>query len=205
VRLILIRHGQTACNITDIWHGWDDCRLTELGVAQAEALAQRLAAEPMVAMYCSDLRRAVETAGIVAGPHGLTPVTDPAFRERKAGDFQGLSTEEVVRQRPSVWDERASDFWNWTPPNGESFTQMLERVMAGVDRIREAHPDDTVALVGHMGTVRVLTSKLLGIPMAKTYEMDFPSTGVTILRLDGDAVTVEVLNDAAHLTVGAGG
>lgn len=198
MRLILIRHGQTVCNITDIWHGWDDCDLTDLGVAQAEALSRRLAAEPIAAIYCSDLRRAVRTAQIVARPHGIIPVLDPNFRERSAGDFQGLTSNQVHELRPTVWEERAVDYWAWTPPNGETFHQLLKRTMAGLDKMRAAYPDATVGLVAHMGPVRVLISHLLDIPMAHTYEMDFPSAGVTILDMTGQEITVEVLNDGSH-------
>jgi broad specificity phosphatase PhoE len=199
MRLFLIRHGQTTCNLSEIWHGWDDCELTEAGRAQAEAVAERLAREPIAAVYCSDLRRAIQTAEAVARRHGLTPRTDLAFRERSAGQFEGMREADVVRVRPHVWEERAADFWAWSPPGGETFRELLARTMAGVERIRRSHPDETVVLVGHMGTVRALASHLGGIPMEKTYEMEFPSTGVSTFDFDQESVRMSGLNDAAHV------
>jgi broad specificity phosphatase PhoE len=199
VRLILIRHGQTPCNLRDMWHGWDDCELTEAGRRQADSLAARLVDEPIVAVHSSDSRRAVQTAEAIARTRGLTPIPDPAFRERFAGDFEGLSTERVVALRPTVWDDRAADYWGWSPPGGETFRQVLDRTLAGVDRMRASYPCDTVALVGHMGTSRVLVSHLLDIPLSKTYEMEFRSTGVSILRFEPEGIEVEALNDGAHV------
>lgn len=199
MRLILIRHGETACNVADIWHGWDDCELTAVGIAQAESLAARLAAENIACVHCSDSKRAIQTAQAVAKPHGLTPIPDARFRERFAGEFEGLSVEEVVRMRPRVWEERASDYWGWSPTGGETFRQLLSRTLTGLEALKNSYPEDTIALVGHMGTVRTLMSHLADVPMKKTYEMDFPSTGVSIFRFDDGRVHVEALNDIAHI------
>lgn len=199
MHLVLIRHGQTQCNREDIWHGWDDCELTEVGRAQAEALASRLESQPIAAVYSSDIRRAMQTAETVARPHSIRPESSPAFRERSAGEFEGLSTAEVVRRRSQIWEERAADYWGWSPPGGETFYQVRERTVRGLERLKKAHAGETIALVGHMGTVRVLICHLAGVPMEDTYSMEFPSTGVSTFRFDGDAVHVETLNDAAHI------
>jgi len=198
MRLILVRHGQTVCNTDNIWHGWDDCQLTDVGLAQAEAAAERLAAEPMAAIYTSDSRRALQTARAIAAPHGLDPIPDPAWRERNAGDFDGVAVDEVVARHPTVWDDRAADYWGWSPPNGESFHAVLERVLAAVDRLRSRHGEESVVAVTHMGPVRVLTSHFAQIPLAQTYRMSFASTGISIFSLDGDRPRLETLSDASH-------
>jgi broad specificity phosphatase PhoE len=200
MRLIVIRHGQTVCNVEEIWHGWDECELTEVGLAQARSAAERLASEPIAAVYSSPSRRAFQTAGAVAERHGLTPVTDPRLRERNAGEFEGVSVDEVVRRRPTVFEERNADYWNWHPPGGESFRQVLERTLAAVAAIRAEHDGDTVALVTHMGPARVLLSELGHIPIEETYTMEFPSTGITVFHLDGNESRVERMNDAGHVT-----
>lgn len=199
MRLIVVRHGQTACNVEEIWHGWDECELTEAGLAQARSAAQRLASEPIAAVYSSPSRRAFQTAEAVALEHNLTPVTDPRLRERNAGEFEGVLVDEVVRNRPTVFEERNADYWNWRPPGGESFRQVLERTMAVVARIRAEHDGETVALVTHMGPARVLLTELGHIPMEQTYEMEFPSTGITVYHFDGNESHVETMNDAGHV------
>src|SRR5438270_11029723 len=116
MRLILVRHGETACNLDNTWHGWDDCELTETGLAQARAVGERLANESIDAVYCSDSRRAIQTAQAVAAPHGLEPIPLEGLRERHAGEFEGVLVEEIVAQNPTVWEERAADYWSWSPP-----------------------------------------------------------------------------------------
>ena len=200
MRLILVRHGQTACNVDDIWHGWDGCELTGEGLRQARAAGERLAGEPIEAVYSSDIRRAWQTAEAIAAPHGLTLIPEPRLRERNAGRFDGLSVADVTMQNPTVWEERARDYWNWRPPGGESLRDVLGRAMDAIDRIRREHPDGTAAAVTHMATKRALISALANIPMERTFDLDFPSTGVSIFQFDAAGTsTVEVLNDAAHM------
>jgi broad specificity phosphatase PhoE len=199
-RLIVVRHGQTECNLKEIWHGWDECGLTDEGLAQAEAAGRRLAEEPIAAIYSSPSRRALQTAEAVAERHGLQPVAEPGLRERHAGEYEGVPMPEVERRNPTIWQDRAADYWNWRPPGGESFAEVRDRTMAVVDRLRREHEGETAALVTHMGPARVLLSALGGIPMAKTYEMEFPSTGVSIYKLDGDTAHLESINDAGHIT-----
>lgn len=198
MRLILVRHGQTRCNTENVWHGWDSCELTAVGLAQAEAVAARLAGERVDVVYSSDSLRALQTARAIAAPHGLAPVPDPGLRERNAGDFEGRLVDEVVARHPGIWEERAADYWGWSPPHGESFRTVLTRSLDVVNRLRAQHDDGTVVVVTHMGPLRVLISHFAGIPLAQTYETSFASTGVSIFSLDGGGPRVEVLNDASH-------
>ena len=80
--LFVARHGETLDNAAQRWQGWRDSPLSARGIAQAQALARRLASEPLAAIYSSDLGRALQTAHIVATPHGLAPCPEPALRER---------------------------------------------------------------------------------------------------------------------------
>jgi broad specificity phosphatase PhoE len=199
MRLILVRHGQTPCNTDNIWHGWDDCELTEVGLAQATAVGARLAAEPIAAIYTSPSRRASQTAEAIGRHHNLDPIPEPDLRERNAGQFEGLRVDYVTASHPTIWQERAADYWSWRPPGGESFRELLNRVSGVVERLERRHPDETVVFVTHMSPVRVLISHLLDVPIEETYQMDFPSTGVSILSLDDTGAQVETLNDAIHI------
>jgi len=199
MRLIVVRHGQTACNTKNVWHGWDDCGLTDTGLAQAAAVADRLAGEKIDAVYSSDSRRAFQTAQAIAARHGLEPVADPGLRERNAGEYEGIPVDDVVAARPTVWKERNADLWGWSPPSGETFTTVWERLRAVIERLQERHDGQTVVVVTHMSPMRILISRLANTPIEQTYELEFPSTGVSIFSLAGDEVHVEALNDAAHV------
>lgn len=199
MRLILVRHGQTPCNVDGIWHGWDDCPLNETGTEQARAAAQRLAHETIHAVYSSDLRRARLTALAIAEPHALDIQSDPDLRERHAGQFDGLRAPEVEALYPDWMADRTADLWGWTPPGGETFTQVLERTLRAVERLYHRHPNDTIVVVTHMGPVRVLTSHYGGLSMEETYAIEFASTGLTIFQVDENGVRAKLLNDATHV------
>jgi probable phosphoglycerate mutase len=133
--LYLVRHGETVDNALQLMQGQTQGELNETGRAQAEALAVKLATEPIDSFISSDLRRAVDTAIILARPHGKTVTTTPLLRERDWGDFTG-------RYIP---DLKGVPF----PPNVESLEQMQERARQFLQYIREAFPGQRVVAVGH--------------------------------------------------------
>src|SRR5439155_26438920 len=102
-QFIVVRHGETEWNIRGIRQGNLDSRLTEKGMAQAKALAQRLAREKFSALYSSDLGRAVQTAEMIAAVTGQEIVTDARLRERNRGVFQGLNGDEIKEKFPEEY------------------------------------------------------------------------------------------------------
>jgi len=141
--ILLARHGETDWNRDGRWQGWADPPLNETGREQARALAQELRATPFDAAYASDLRRASETAEIVAAPHGVPVMLDPDLREIDIGSWSGLTRAEIAERFP---DGRR--------PDGETHAQQAARVRAAVVRIAREHPGGRVLVVGHGGTIR---------------------------------------------------
>ena len=128
--ILLARHGETEWNRDGRYQGWADPPLNAAGFAQARTLADQLRSTPFDAVYSSDLRRAQETAEIVAGPHGVPVIVDPGLREVNVGAWSGLTRAEVERRFPD--GER---------PGGETREQHAGRVLAAAERIARAHPD----------------------------------------------------------------
>ncbi len=143
--LLLVRHGETDWNRERRWQGWADPPLNETGREQARALAEELRGAPFDAVYASDLRRAAETAEVLAGPHDVPVVLDAGLREIDVGSWSGLTHAEIAERFPD--GER---------PDGESREQHVERVLAAVERIARAHPGERVLVVTHGGTLRAL-------------------------------------------------
>ena len=79
---------------------------------------------------------------------------------------------------------------------------VLERSLAVVDRLVAGYPHETVVVVSHMTTVRALLSHLGHIPLAETYSLPFPSTGVTVISIENGESRLELLNDASHVDDG---
>jgi broad specificity phosphatase PhoE len=143
--ILLARHGETDWNRDGRWQGWADPPLNETGRAQARALAAQLRSTPFDAVYSSDLRRAQETAEIVAAPHRVPVIADPGLREIDIGSWSGLTRSELEERFPD--GER---------PDGETREQHVARVLAAVERIARANIGRRILVVSHGGTMRAL-------------------------------------------------
>jgi len=151
--LLLARHGETDWNRDGRWQGWADPPLNETGREQARELADQLRATPFDAVYSSDLKRAHETAVIVAEPHGVPVVVDPDLREIDIGEWSGLTRAEI--------DERFPD---GKRPGGETREQHQERVLRAVERLARDHPGERILLVSHGGTFRAVHDRVSDTP-----------------------------------------
>lgn len=195
--ILFIRHGQTDWNVARRWQGHEDRPLNEAGLAQAQALARRLASWPIRAIYSSDLRRATATADVLGQALGLQPIYDPAWRERHVGDFQGL-TDEEVRNHFAHIIEREHGIMN--PPNGEQYHLVRMRVAAAFQRLVERHENEMVAVVSHGGTLNAVISHILGIPENRYGRISLRgNTGLSIVEVSHLGPRLVLLNDTSHL------
>ena len=133
--LLLVRHGETVDNANKIMQGQAQGRLNDEGVRQARLLSDHLAETDIDAVVASDLKRSVDTARILAAPHGLEVVTTILLRERDWGSFTG-------RYIPDLKDE----VW---PDDIETLDALLARAGRFLDLIRSRYPGKTVLAVGH--------------------------------------------------------
>jgi broad specificity phosphatase PhoE len=151
--LLLARHGETDWNREGRWQGWADPPLNATGRAQAHRLADELRAIAFDAVYSSDLRRAHETAAILAAPHGVPVVADVGLREIDIGSWSGLTRAEIAERFP---DGRR--------PDGETHEQHGARVREAVVRIARDHLGDRILLVAHGGTIRAIHDVISDVP-----------------------------------------
>src|SRR5918994_5304372 len=153
--ILLVRHAESDWNVENRFQGHVDRPLTERGCEQAEQLAEELVEPPLDAVYTSPLRRARETADVVAARHGLEAIVVAELREIDVGGWAGLSRTEVESRFPDAFRRwvRGGEGWD----DGESYTEMAARVVDAVLRIAEAHPGGArVLVVSHGGPIRAL-------------------------------------------------
>jgi broad specificity phosphatase PhoE len=143
--ILLARHGETEWNLEGRWQGWADPPLNDTGRAQAETLAAELRTTPFDAVYSSDLKRAHETAEILAEPHEVPVIVDPELREVDIGSWSGLTRAEIEERFP-----------DGVRPDGETREQHFARVRAAVLRIARENDGRRVLIVTHGGTVRAI-------------------------------------------------
>jgi probable phosphoglycerate mutase len=152
-RLLLVRHGQSEWNAESRWQGQADPPLTDLGRRQALEASRAVGAVDGV--WASDLRRATETAMIVADRIGVGPVViDTDLRERDAGEFSGLTRDEIERRFPGYLAS------NRRPPGWEADEHLFERAAAAIARIADTLPGGDALVVTHGGLVYAIEQRL---------------------------------------------
>jgi ribonuclease H / adenosylcobalamin/alpha-ribazole phosphatase len=196
---VLLRHGQTAMSVEKRYAGRSDAPLTDTGVRQAAAAAKRLASAGIGAIVTSPLQRAVRTAEEVAAVTGIPVVTDDGFRETDFGAWEGLTFAEVRERWPSELTTWLADP-AVSPPGGESFAEVSERVTAALRRVLDGRPGQTVLIVSHVTPIKMLVAAALLAPPPALSRMRLDLAALCEIDwyADGPAV-LHSFNDTAHL------
>jgi broad specificity phosphatase PhoE len=161
-RLLLVRHGATQLTAEDRFSGAVGVDLSDEGRFQVQQLAARLGREPIRAVYTSPLSRTMDTALLLAQPHGLTPIANDGLREIRHGRWEGLTRREVEERFPEEYSAWEADPFTFAPQDGESGLAVLARALPVLRAIVVAHPDERVLVVSHKATLRLVLSSLLG-------------------------------------------
>ena len=196
-RLMLVRHGDVDADMSRYW-GHTDVPLSAEGLKQAGNLCRRLAKEKVDAVYSSDLRRAVDTAAVIAMPHRLPVVPCPELREINFGRCEGMTFGEVKEHYPE-----AEKLWlgadpELSFPGGESLGTLAERVETFAARLRH-HKADTVLVVAHGGPLRVLICRLTGLDLSCWQQIQIERASLSIMEIDACGKVIHFLNDVSHL------
>lgn len=162
-RLLLIRHGATTLSAEDRFAGSTDVDLSEEGRRQARLLGERLAAKPLAAVYCSPMKRTRETAAIVATPHRTSPQERAGLREIDHGRWEGMRRSEVEARHPDEYAAWEADPFTFAPEGGEAGVSVLARALPVIREIVTSHEGQSVAVVSHKATIRLVIGSLLGI------------------------------------------
>ena len=201
-RLLLVRHGESIANREFRYIGVRDDPLSEHGQNQALQLAEALSVLPVAAVYSSPLQRAYQTALPIAARHTLEVQTLDALCECSFGTWEGLSRTEVLARSPEdarhlrEWESNAAI----APPEGESFEAMQRRVCAAVEQLAQAHPDQTIVLVSHVGPIKMLLCSALDAPITSAFRIFLdPATISVVDWRDSEHALVRLVNSHAHL------
>lgn len=199
--ILLVRHGESAPARADqtfpMVDGHGDPPLADEGEREAELVGDRLAVEPIDAVYVSGLRRTVQTAAPLAKRLGITPAVEPGLREVKLGDWEGG----LFRIRVSENHEIAQRLWEtqrWDAiPGAEATEELAARVRTAIERIAAAHRDQRVAVFSHGGVIGQVVAMATGSAPFAFIGAD--NASITQLVVIGDRWLVRRFNDTAHL------
>lgn len=194
----LVRHGETAYNRDGLGLGRADVPLTGLGMAQATAVAARLADLPIRRILTSPLQRAATIADMVADAHGIPAERLEALTELDVGITEGLPYAEMRARWPDFLRTWAGpDGWQATMPGGESLADIATRLVPLVEELRAGYEGD-ILVVSHNFTLRTLMCLLLGIEVSRFRSFEIGLGSLTTLTVRNGRVGVRCVNDVCH-------
>jgi probable phosphoglycerate mutase len=199
-RILLARHGATVFSVEERFAGSSDIDLSDAGRELARKLGERLAKVKIDAFYCSDMKRAVQTATLVAEPHGVKPIGVVGLREIDHGSWEGKIHKEVEKKFPDQYAAWTADPFNIAPPGGETGLHVLSRAMPALLQIVANHKGQTVFVAAHKATNRLLLSSIMGIDPRVYREriaQDLACLNILDFRDSSHGETV-LLNDISH-------
>jgi broad specificity phosphatase PhoE len=200
LRAFIVRHGETDWNIEGRRQGSSDIRLSDTGIAQARAVAMRLSAEPVVAIYCSDLARAKETAQLIGAYHAVPIEETSALREAGLGEWEGMTDAEIA---DAYGAEAMAAYRNqplaYRPPGSESLASVAARMQGEMDRIADRWFDGTVVIVGHGGSLRALLCQAVGAPPGCMVGFRLDNGSISLIERRGARAWICYSNDTSHL------
>ena len=200
-RIILVRHGQPVADTSGRCYGRLDVALSPHGFAQARIIAERLAHEPLAAIYASPRRRTVDTAGAIADLHGLSATVNDDLREIDFGDFEGRTYDEIAAQYPELYRQWMEQPTTVQFPSGERFTDLRNRAVHALDGILRQHAGSTVSIVTHGGVCRAIIASALQMPDEAIFRLDQPYCACTTIDwLDGTPVLRAMAGEPAVAT-----
>lgn len=187
--LIFIRHAET--DMAGRFCGHSDPSINERGQIQVADLIARLrGGQKFDAIYCSDLRRAVDTAIPLAAAFRRSLHIAPDLREIYFGDWEGLTWGEIEERDPDYARNWVQSFPSLPAPNGESFTDFEDRIVRTVEQLRNEDPERKAIVVTHAGVMRVVLCRLLGYTQQAAY--DITRAYCCTFELETAAATSEV-------------
>ena len=198
--IYMIRHAEAEGNLYRIVQGQHNSFITPRGHRQIACLAERFKDVQLDALYSSDLRRTVTTAGAITKYHALEMQLTERLREINLGVCEGMSFGDMYKFDPVQMDNFNNDPAQWRAPGAETFAECTERIVSAVTEIAVKNDGKTVAVVSHGMAIRSLLAHILGVA-----SRDIPSlphgdnTAVSKLIFDNGAFSVEYYNDNSHL------
>lgn len=185
MKLYLIRHGQTDWNVAGKIQGSHDSELNENGISQAKALGAKLLDSGLKfsKIYSSTQKRAFKTAEIISGITKKPLEAVKGLEEISLGAWEGLTWEEVIQKYSAEYKRWRQDLRYAKAPEGESYQEMLERVLAALHRIIQTNSEDA-AVVTHGAVIMCLRCYITNTPFEKMRE--FQAKNTSVLEISSD-------------------
>ena len=200
VKVILVRHGETEWNrLHQIQGSNSDTPLNNTGKQQVKRLALRLKKEPIQAIYCSPLERALETAWTIASHHRLEVLLEPDLKEFDLGELEGTKIEDLDKSyREILFITRDGETFPRVP-GGESLREVQQRAWSAIQRIISQHPEGEIVIVSHYFLLLTILCQGLNLPLLEMSRLRLDAASMSILTFNGQFSRLLLLNDTCHI------
>ena len=196
--LILARHGETVWNVEKVYRGRMDVNLDEVGIKQAELLGMHLSNWKLETIYSSPLRRAIDTANIIARYQKIGIHVAEGLIDFDYGEWQSLSEQRVKNLYPTLHDEWHNNPHKVRMPGGESLEDVKKRAIKLVNGVLSEY-QGTVVLVSHRVVNKILICCLLGLGNSYFWNIKQDVCGITIFNYADGRFILTRHNDTSHL------
>jgi broad specificity phosphatase PhoE len=198
-RVYLVRHGQTAWNVGEIFRGRADIPLDETGKQEAHLAGEALKDDTLHAVYSSPLSRSMETAENIAKFHNITVTPLDAIIDISYGEWEGLENEKVQREFPELHSLWLSEPHKVRFPGGESLDEVRSRTMAAVDELIAEHKNENFVLVAHRVPNKVICCALLGLDNSHFWRIQQDTASTNLFTHKNGQWIITFLNDTSYL------
>ena len=195
----IARHGQTEWNILGQTQGHGNSPLTELGLAQAEELAEGMDRFPLDMIFTSDLGRAVQTADAVGKRRKIEVQPTHALREMGFGEWEGKTIPEITEKYADIYKVWRNEPHLSEIPGGETLQTIQDRLKSFIDELNEKYDGKHILLVSHSVTVRVLLLTILDSSLKNLYRIKQDNTALNIVEWRDYGPVVIKMNDTSHI------
>jgi broad specificity phosphatase PhoE len=200
--MYLIRHAATEANLAvpaRLQGRKHNPPLARLGIRQAELTRDFLAVRGLDVCYCSPLLRAVQTASIIAAPHGLSPQPLDDLTECDVGNWEGMDWQ-AIRYLDAEGYQRFMDCpGQFGYPGGESFADVYVRAERCLEELLAKHAGQSILVVAHHVVNRTYLAGLLGLVPDQARQVSLDNCGISVVTREESNTTVSTLNASFHL------
>lgn len=202
MKLYMVRHGETECNVNQVYYGSLDVSITENGRHQAEAVGDMLRNVIFDQVVVSGLRRTRQTAEAILSrqtERSLKPefCSVPAFNEMNFGAWEGLHYTQVREMYTEDYKAMAEDWLRCPPTGGETFLNFSQRVLSGWDKLirdKAFKEAGNILFVGHSGPMQCLMCRLLGMDASNIWHLEIQQGAYTEFEISQDFPVLKGMN-----------
>ena len=196
MRLVIVRHGETAANIGELTNGHFNVQLTRLGIKQAKLVAKRLSSEKFDKVFVSDLDRALNTLKEILKFHkNLEPEIREDLREQSKGIYEN-SPRHLIHEE---MEKQGVEDYNFLPEGGETLQNVRKKMIKFLKELIESYNGKNILIVGHGGPISCLLSYIDNQPIKKHKEYRQGNTGVNIVELENNIPVIKLFDCTKHL------